>query len=58
MEVDDPTGDARFGRVSMQTIADTGTLTRKCMETVEDDLLAWDGEQPGVPPRLSHCRGP
>jgi hypothetical protein len=55
---DDPTEDARFGRVGKQTVADTGTPTRKCMETVENDLLAWDGEQPGAPPRLCHHRGP
>jgi arylsulfatase len=39
-DVDDPTEDARFGRVGKQTIADTGPLTRQRMETVEDDLLA------------------
>jgi len=55
---DDPTEDACFGRVGKQTIADTGPLTRKRMETVEDDLLEWDGEQPGAPPRLCHRRGP
>lgn len=38
-DVDDPTEDPRFGRIGMQTIADTGPLTRKRMETVEDDLL-------------------
>src|SRR5262245_57559055 len=37
---DDPTEDKRFGRVGKQTIKDTGPLTRKRMETVEDDLLA------------------
>jgi arylsulfatase A-like enzyme len=37
---DDPTEDARFGRVGKQTIQDTGPLTRKRMETIEDDLLA------------------
>lgn len=36
---DDPTVDPRFGRVGKQTIKDTGPLTRKRMETVEDDLL-------------------
>jgi arylsulfatase A-like enzyme len=40
IEVDDATEDARFGRVGKQTITDTGPLTRKRMETVEDDLLA------------------
>ena len=39
-EVDDPTEDERFGRVGKQTITDTGPLTRKRMETIEDDLLA------------------
>ena len=38
-ETDDPTIDPRFGRVGKQTIRDTGPLTRKRMETVEDDLL-------------------
>lgn len=39
-DVDDPTEDPRFGRVGKQTIEDTGPLTRKRMETIEDDLLA------------------
>jgi arylsulfatase len=39
-DVDDPTEDPRFGRVGKQVIKDTGPLTRKRMETVEDDLLA------------------
>jgi arylsulfatase len=39
-EDDDPTEDARFGRVGKQAIEDTGPLTRKRMETIEDDLLA------------------
>jgi arylsulfatase A-like enzyme len=39
-DVDDPTEDPRFGRVGKQTIVDTGPLTRKRMETIEDDLLA------------------
>ena len=39
-DVDDPTEDPRFGRVGKQTIDDTGPLTRKRMETIEDDLLA------------------
>src|SRR5215470_5572955 len=36
---DDPTIDPRFGRVGKQTIRDSGPLTRKRMETVENDLL-------------------
>ena len=39
-DTDDPTEDPRFGRVGKQTIKDTGPLTRKRMETIEDDLLA------------------
>ena len=39
-DVDDPTTDPRFGRVGKQTIKDTGPLTKKRMETVENDLLA------------------
>src|SRR5262245_18963994 len=36
---DDPTVDPRFGRVGKQTIRDSGPLTRKRMETIENDLL-------------------
>jgi arylsulfatase A-like enzyme len=39
-DIDDPTEDPRFGRVGKQTIQDTGPLTRRRMETIEDDLLA------------------
>lgn len=38
-DVDDPTVDARFGRVGNQTIKDSGPLTRKRMETVDDEFL-------------------
>ena len=38
-DVDDPTEDARFGRVGKQTIKDTGPLTRKRMETVDDEFM-------------------
>ena len=37
-DVDDPTVDPRFGRVGKQTITDTGPLTRKRMETIDDDV--------------------
>jgi arylsulfatase len=37
---DDPTEDPRFGRVGKQVIKDAGPLTRKRMETVEDEFLA------------------
>jgi arylsulfatase A-like enzyme len=36
---DDPTEDGRFGRVGKQTIEDTGPLTRKRMETVDEEFL-------------------
>jgi arylsulfatase A-like enzyme len=34
---DDPTVDPRFGRVGRQTIQDTGPLTKKRMETIDDE---------------------
>jgi arylsulfatase len=37
---DDPTEDPRFGRVGKQTIEDTGPLTKKRMETIDDDVTA------------------
>ena len=36
--VDDPTVDPRFGRVGKQKIEDTGPLTKKRMETIDDDI--------------------
>jgi arylsulfatase A-like enzyme len=38
--VDDPTVDPRFGRVGKQIIEDTGPLTRKRMETIDDETTA------------------
>ncbi|MFZ0030983.1 MAG: sulfatase-like hydrolase/transferase, partial [Candidatus Cybelea sp.] len=42
---DDPTVDPRWGRVGKQTIKDTGPLTKKRMETVDEEItsraLAW-----------------
>jgi arylsulfatase A-like enzyme len=37
--VDDPTTDPRFGKMGKQKCDDTGPLTRKRMETIEEDLL-------------------
>jgi arylsulfatase A-like enzyme len=37
---DDPTVDPRFGRIGKQTIEDTGPLTRKRMETIDDETSA------------------
>jgi arylsulfatase A-like enzyme len=37
---DDTTVDPRFGKVGMQTIEDTGPLTPKRMETVDEEFLA------------------
>jgi arylsulfatase A-like enzyme len=39
-DVDDPTEQPRFGRVGKQTIEDTGPLTRKRMETIDDETSA------------------
>jgi arylsulfatase A-like enzyme len=36
-DVDDPTEDPRFGKVGKQTIRDTGPLTKKRMETIDDE---------------------
>ena len=38
-DVDDPTVDPRFGKVGKQTIEDTGPLTKKRMETVDDETV-------------------
>jgi len=37
---DDPTEDPRFGKVGKQTIKDTGALTKKRMETIDDEIEA------------------
>jgi arylsulfatase A-like enzyme len=37
---DDPTVQERWGRVGKQTIQDTGPLTRKRMETIDDETTA------------------
>jgi arylsulfatase A-like enzyme len=39
-ETDDPTVQPRWGRVGKQTIEDTGPLTRKRMETIDDETSA------------------
>jgi arylsulfatase A-like enzyme len=36
---DDSTVDARFGKVGRQVCKDTGPLTRKRMETIDDDIV-------------------
>jgi arylsulfatase A-like enzyme len=38
--VDNPTVDQRFGKIGMQTIEDTGALTKKRMETIDDETSA------------------
>jgi len=38
-DVDDPSEDPRFGRVGKQKIEDTGPLTTKSMETVDEEFL-------------------
>jgi arylsulfatase len=37
---DDTTVDPRFGKVGKQTCTDTGPLTKKRMETIDDDIAA------------------
>jgi arylsulfatase A-like enzyme len=37
---DDPAEDERYGRVGKQRIEDTGPLTRKRMETIDDETVA------------------
>ena len=39
-DVDDPTEDPRFGKVGKQVCMDTGPLTKKRMETVDDEIAA------------------
>jgi len=39
-DIDDPAVDPRFGRTGKQTIVDTGPLTKKRMETIDDDIAA------------------
>ena len=39
-DVDDPTVDPRFGKIGKQKIVDTGALTKKRMETVDDETSA------------------
>lgn len=38
-DVDDPTVDPRFGRVGKQKIEDSGPLTKKRMETIDDETF-------------------
>jgi arylsulfatase len=39
-EKDDPTDDPRFGKMGKQTCQDTGPLSRKRMETVDEEVTA------------------
>ena len=39
-EEDDPTEDERYGRVGKQRIEDTGPLTMKRRETIDDETTA------------------
>ena len=39
-DIDDPAVDPRFGRTGKQAIVDTGPLTKKRMETIDDDIAA------------------
>src|SRR5271155_3386344 len=48
-DVDDDTVDPRFGRVGKQKIEDTGPLTKKRMETIDEEItdraLVWMEKQ-------------
>lgn len=39
-DTDDPTEEPRWGRVGKQRIEDTGSLTKKRMETIDDEIAA------------------
>ena len=39
-DIEDPTIDPRFGKVGKQIITEVGPLTRKGMETIDDELVA------------------
>jgi arylsulfatase A-like enzyme len=39
-DIDDATVDPRFGKIGKQTIEDTGALTKKRMETIDDETSA------------------
>src|SRR5437588_8210502 len=39
-EKDDSTTDPRWGRVGKQTVKDTGPLTKKRMETIDEEITA------------------
>ena len=39
-DVDDPTEDPRFGKIGKQKIEDTGALSKKRMETIDDETSA------------------
>ena len=39
-DVDDATVDPQYGRVGKQVIKDTGPLTKKRMETIDDDIAS------------------
>jgi arylsulfatase A-like enzyme len=39
-EKDDPTEDGRNGRIGKQTVKDTGPLTKKRMETIDEEVTA------------------
>jgi arylsulfatase len=39
-DTDDPTEEPRWGRVGKQRIEDTGNLTKKRMETIDDEIVA------------------
>lgn len=49
---DDKTVDPRFGKVGKQTIEDTGPLTKRRMETVDDETSSAAATYKEFPPRV------
>ena len=52
---DDDTVDPRFGRVGRQRIEDTGPLTKKRMETIDDEVFDARGRLHRAPERGGHA---
>ena len=53
---DDPTVDPRFGKVGKQKCEDTGPLTKKRMETVDEEVTARRAQLHGQAPRRTASR--
>ncbi len=56
-DCDDPTIDARDGRVGKQKIEDTGPLTKKRMEPIDDDIAERSARPSRTPQKVVDARG-